>query len=230
MPVKPNAYIGTMVWSDYLYFLFELMAFIVALVQWPKMKGTPYSYFVPFLFFIVVYEFGTIRNWFSINHSNLWIANIEITLFFVFNALFLVGQLQTPSFKKRLRAAIVFTIAFTIINMAFFQGFWKLDTVNILLQDVVLIVSCCLYFSELMHYTILPLSIIKLPGFWVNTGLLLFCTITFMFFASYAYMAYKNNYNYFLLFWGIANTSNAVLYSCLAVAFLCFRRGVEPGQ
>jgi hypothetical protein len=220
--------LSAMLWSDYIYFFFELMAFVVAFVQWPKMKGTPYSYFMPFLLYIVIYEFATIHNWFSINHSNLWVANIQMAIFFLFNALFLLGELKTPAFKKHLGAVIVFTIVFSIINMAFFQGFWKLDTMSILLQDVVLIVLSCLYFSELMHYTLQPLSIIKLPGFWVNTGLLFFCIITFMFFASYAYMAYKNNYNYFLLFWGIANASNAILYSCLAIAFLCFRKGVKP--
>jgi hypothetical protein len=216
-----------MLWSDYIYFLFELMAFIVALVQWPKMRGTPYSYFAPFLFFIVVYEFGSIRNWFSINHSNLWVTNITATIFFLFYAWFLIKQLKTLLFKKRMSAVIVFSLICSAINMAFFQGFWKLDTVTMLLQDVILIILCCMYFAELMHYTILPLSIIKLPGFWVTTGLLFFFTITFMFFASYAYMAYKKNYNYILLFWGIANASNAILYSCLAVAFLCFRKRVQ---
>nr|WP_294948037.1 hypothetical protein [uncultured Mucilaginibacter sp.] len=205
------------------------MAFIAALVQWPKIKETPYRYFVPFLLFIVVYEFGSIKNWFSINHRNLWATNISDIIFFLFNAAFLLGLLKTPSFKKLLSVAIVLSIVSSLINMAFFQGFWNLDTATMLLQYVILIILCCLYYFELMHYTLIPLSIIKLPGFWVNTGLLLFCIINFLFFASYAYMAYKNSYTYFLMFRAIANISIAILYSCLAIAFLSFRSRSASG-
>jgi hypothetical protein len=209
---------------DSLYLFFEVLAFVVSVVQFRQMKHTQYRYFVPYLLYMVSYEIATIFNAFSINHRNLWITNISMTVSFLFFSLFLLGLLKTPVFKKRLKWVIVLTLVCSAINMAFFQGFWNLDTVTILLQYVVIIVLCCLYFYELMNYSTTQLSIISMPGFWLNTGLLFFCLINFLFFSSFAYMAYKNNYEYFLLFRGIANISIAILYSCLTVSFLCFRK------
>lgn len=206
------------------YFLFELMAFVISVIQYTKMKGTPYRYFVPYLLFIVFYEFGTIQKWFSINHRNLHATNISTYISFLFCAFFLRGLLRNPYFKKRMAAAIVITVACSLINMAFFQGFWNLDSFTILMQFMVIIVLCGIYFYELLHYTIQPLALIRLPAFWVNTGFLFFCVLNFMVYASFAYMAYKGNYTYFLLFNGIASISIAVLYTCLSLAFLCFSK------
>nr|WP_294948033.1 hypothetical protein [uncultured Mucilaginibacter sp.] len=209
---------------DSLYLFFEVLAFVVAAVQYRQMKHTQYRYFVPYMLYIVLYEVAAIYNVFNINHRNLWISNISMTISFLFYSVFLLKLLKTPVFQKRIKWAIGLILLCSAVNMAFFQGFWDLDTVTILLQYVVIIISSCLYFYELMNFTTTQLTIIRMPGFWLNTGLLFFCLINFLFFSSFAYMAYKNNYQYFLLFRGIANISIAILYSCLTVSFLCFRK------
>ncbi|OOQ61386.1 hypothetical protein BC343_20655 [Mucilaginibacter pedocola] len=117
----------------YTYFIFEVLAFLAALWRWPKMQGTPYKYFVPYLLYVVIYEYGSLQDWFVINHSNLYIANINISIAFFFNSLFLTSLLKTPRFKKAAKIAIILSIPFAAINMAFFQGFWRLDTATILL-------------------------------------------------------------------------------------------------
>jgi hypothetical protein len=188
------------------------------------MRHTQYRYFVPYMLYIVLYEVASIYNVFSINHRNLWISNISMTISFLFYSIFLLNLLKTPVFQKRIKWAIGLTLLCSAGNMAFFQGFWDLDTVTILLQYVVIIILSCLYFYELMNYSTAQFSIIRMPGFWLNTGLLFFCLINFLFFSSFAYMAYKKNYEYLLLFTGIANISIAILYSSLTVSFLCFRK------
>ena len=205
---------------NHIYLFFEGLAFLVAAIQLPKLKNSPYKYFVPYLFLIIVYEYGSTRAWFGINGSNLYIANITMFIFFLFYALFLLKLVKTPGLKKIITAAIIFTAVFFVLNNAFYQGFWKLNTVRIMLQYFVLIVITCLYFYELMNHAYLQLSIISLPGFWLNTGLLFFCLFFFLFYASFTFLAYQKLQEYSLLFRIVANLANAILYSCLTVSFL----------
>jgi len=208
----------------YTYLCFEVAAFLTAAVQFSKFKQTPFRYFVPYLLIIIVYEVGSIFNWFSIDHRNLWITNITMTFSFLFYSIFLSRIIKTAAIVKWIRWAISFTVLCSVINAAFVQGFWKLDTITILLQFALIIIIGCIYFYELMNYTGEELVIIKLPQFWLNTGLLFFCLSEFLFFSSFAYMAYKGNYNYRLLFSVISNIASAILYSCLMVSFLCFSK------
>ena len=206
----------------YSYLFFEIIAFLTVLILIPKVKKTAYKYFVPYLFFVVLFEIGTILNWFSINHSNLWAANISMTFSFLFYSIFLLKMIKTNSFAKWIRRLIFLSILCFIINMFFVQGVWKLDTVTILIQFAIMIFITCVYFYELMNYTEEALIVIRLPGFWLNTGLLFFCLAQFLFFSAFAYMAYKHNYEYHMLFSVLSNLANAILYSCLTISFLCF--------
>jgi hypothetical protein len=208
----------------YSYLFFEVLAFLVALLKFSKIKHTEYRYFVPYLLFVVVFEMGSIFNWFTIKHQNLWSANITMTISFLYYSFFLFFTIKTQSFKKWIARLTSLSIFCAFVNMSFFQGFWKLDTVTILMQFAVIILITCLYFYELMNYTEKTLVIIKLPGFWLNTGLLFFCLAEFLFFSAFAYMAYEKNYHYLLLFHVISNIANAILYSCLTISFICFRK------
>lgn len=209
---------------NYLYFFFEGLAFLVAAIQLPKLKNSHYWWFVPYLFLILVYEYGSTEGWFGINGSNMYIANITMFIFFLFYALFLLKLIKTPKLKKWITAAIISTAVIYALNNAFYQGFWKLDTITLMIQYFVLIIITCLYFYELMNYTHVQLSIISLPGFWLNTGLLFFCLVFFLFYASFTFLAYQKLNEYALLFTIVANLANAILYSCLTVSFLCVRK------
>jgi hypothetical protein len=145
-------------------------------------------------------------------------------LSFLFLSTFLYKIIKTASFKKWIKFAIYFSIICSAINMAFVQGFWKLDSITILLEYAIIITINFLYFYELMNYSGEPLNIIKLPGFWLNTGLLFFCLFEFLFFSSFAYMAYKNNYAYLVLFDFISYSANVILYSCITIALLCLQQ------
>jgi len=197
------------------------MALLTAIFQYDKLKHTVYKYFAPYLLYVVFYEKTSLYNWYSIHHSNLWINNFTIAFSFLFLSLVLCKVIKTPSYKKWITRAIYFSLLCSAINMSFIQGFWKLDSITILLEYAIIITINFLYFYELMNYSGEPLNIIKLPGFWLNTGLLFFCLFEFLFFSSFAYMAYKNNYDYLLLFVFISYSANVILYSCITVALLC---------
>ncbi len=205
------------------YLFFELLAFITSVVRYKALKHTRYIYFIPYLFFILIYEYGSIENWFIFKQSNLWITNITLFIFFLFYSVFIYGLIETVKFKEWIRRLIVLTIICSAANMAFLQGFWGLDTITILLQFAILISITCLYFYELMNLTSKELKVLRLPGFWLNTGLLFFCLGQFLFFSSFAYMAYLKIYQFSVLHHVVANIANAILYSFLTISFLCIR-------
>lgn len=207
---------------DYTYLFFETMAFLTSLFQFSKIKQTNYSYFIPYLLIIMIYEIGSFFNWFSINHTNLWISNFIMTFSFIFYSFFLLKILDGITTKKWIKGLIFLSIFFSLINNLFIQGFWKLNTASLLLQYGLLIMITCLYFYQLMNSTE-KLVVIKLPAFWLNTGVMFFCLVLFLFYSVFD-LAYKNNENYNRLFYVISNIANAILYSCLTVSFLCFNK------
>lgn len=207
---------------DNLYYLFECIALVTALVQYTRIKTSVYKFFVPYLLFIVAYETASLYDLFIIHRSNAWITNIEITIEFLFYSFFITSFL-TPQLKKRLRFVVLLVLAFTIADILWIGNFWTLSTPAIILQYIVMIIVICCFFYELLYNSHEMLNILRLSDFWVNTGLLFFCLAEFLFFVSFAYMSYKHNYHYYVLFLYISNLANILLYSCLAIAFLCFR-------
>lgn len=205
----------------YAYLIFETIALICAFVQFKAIKNTIYKYFPVYLLLIVLYELGTTKNLFLINGSNLWITNITMTMSFVFYVYVLLKLLKSPQYIKRIKIVTWLILAFTVLNAALLQGFWKLDTISVLLQFALIIVTVCLFFYELINSFDFSDSIITLPAFWLNTGLLFFCLSEFLFFTSFAYMAYSKNYDYYILFKVIVNIANAILYSCYSITFIC---------
>lgn len=205
------------------YLFFEFLAFIISVIKYKALKNTPYAYFLPYLSLVLIYEYGSLKNWFVINHSNLWISNITLIIFFLFYSIFIHNIIKTEKFREWIKRLIFLSILCSAANMFFVQGVWNLNTITILLQFAVLIVIVCLYFYELMNYTGKELRILRQPGFWLNTGLLFFCLGQFLFYSSFAYMAYRKNYEYYVLHLVLSNISNAILYSFLTISFLCIR-------
>lgn len=177
--------------------------------------------------FIVVCEFLILHDWLYINNSNLYIINISRVIEFLFYSIFLKGVLNNIRFRKVAISLTAVTLICTFINMAFIQGFLNLNSITIIMQFAVVIVIVCLYFYELMKTIETERSIITLPAFWLNTGALFFFLFNFLCFTSFAYMAYKGNYRYLLLFNVISNMANVILYSCLSICFLCFNKSTR---
>src|SRR5882757_9743939 len=121
------------------YFFFESVALVTVIFQFKKLKNSIYKYFLPFLLFIVFYEYGNIRDWFYINNSNLYITNISEITCFLFYGIVLQTLINNKTYKKIIRVLIPLTLLCSLLNMAFLQGFWKLDSITILLQFAVII-------------------------------------------------------------------------------------------
>ncbi|RWY52259.1 hypothetical protein [Mucilaginibacter gilvus] len=205
-----------------IYFGFELLALFTALVKYRSLLKSDYKFFIPFLILIVLYETGSLYNKFSIGNNNALATNLMTTFEFAFYSFFIRNTLNNPFYKKIILIAIFTCLVYNIINLFFIQGGMKLNVSTIILQTIVIILITGVYFLELMQVSFgNSLSIIKLPGFWLNTGVLFFYLGEFLLFASYSYMAYKHNYDYLMLFRMISDIANAILYTCLIISFLC---------
>ena len=205
-----------------IYFGFELLALFIALVKYRSLLESDYKFFIPFLVVIVSYETGSLYNKFSIGNNNTLATNFITTVEFAFYSFFIRNMLKSPFYKKVILITIFVCLGYNIINQFFIQGILKLNVSAIILQTIVIIFITGVYFWELMQVSFSnSLSIVKLPGFWLCTGVLFFYLGEFLFFASYSYMAYKRSYDYYLLYRMISDIANAILYTCLIISFLC---------
>jgi len=207
-----------------IYFWFECLALLACVIFLNKIKDARYRYFLPYLILITVYEYGSLYDWFLIHRHNLWIANYIITIEFLFYSTFIISALKNKILVKRFIAAVAACIIFTFIDIFFIEGFEKLCSIAIIIQYLLLIILICTSLYQLMQEPIGNLSIISIPDFWVNTGLIFFCLSEFLFFASFAYMAYRNSYDFYFLFSVISNVANVILYSCITISFICINR------
>ncbi len=207
--------------QTYIHYLFEGFAFFSVLFQYKKLAHTHYRYFLPFMVFILLFETAGHFRLFIINGTNAWAINIEITIEFLFYSIF-ITYLLPQNKRKGLLVAIAGLSLFTLIDIFLIQGFGNMATAAFIIQYIMLIALVFIYFSDLMK-TKETLNLISIPDFWVSTGLLFYCLVEFLFFSAFSYMTSRNNYASFRLWEVIANLAIFIMYSCLGIAFLCFR-------
>jgi len=198
-------------------------ALLACLFCFNRFKQLRYKLFLPFLSFIVLYQIGEMQKMFGIHKSNLWAANIEITIEFIFYTFFMIGSYREPKERWGFKMAAWAIFFFTIIDVIFIQGVERLCSIAIVMQYALLIVMVCRFFYQQMREFDGDTSLLRQPDFWVNTGLLFFFLSEFLFFAAFN-LAYIIPKTFDILFNIISGVANIILYSCLTVSFLCFRR------
>jgi len=208
---------------EYLYFYVELIAFLCCIICYKKLQPN-YKYFLPFLFFIILFEFACIKDWLIWHESNTWSINFECLYEFVFYSIFIIASKKKKITKRKITIAMLLCICLSLVDVFIIQGFWHLATIGILLQYSIMITLVCNIFYNWVKNADENMSLLTLPDFWVYTGLLFFCLIEFLFYSAYAYMVYKNNYLYYILFKVSSNVAVVVLYSFLSISFVCSLR------
>jgi hypothetical protein len=210
-----------------LYFWFELLSLLVCLSFFTKLRHTLLFYFAPYLLLIVLYEFGTIKGWFTIHGSNLWAVNIITTIEFIFNGLILNLLIKKRKIKTAALFGLLIVFILTVLNIFFIQGFDKLHTYTFLLGGALLIINACYFFYELIDNDKDDKSILKEWSFWIATGILFFYLGQFVFFCFFEYMIRSRDIRYRILFDNISSFSNAILYTCIIIAVLCRTKTVQ---
>ncbi len=205
---------------------FELAAFIISVLCYPGLRGTPLRTFPLFLFFIVVVELA--GNYISavLRHGNAWLYNISTTLEFVFYAYIFRLQLKDPAFKKAASRFMIFYPMLVLLNLLFIQGFLRFHSYTMVVGSILIIIFCCFYFYELLQNP-REGDLLRDPMFWISTGVLFFylgdLSYNLLFNLLQEYAAHTGG----KLFQSINNNLILMLYSCFIIAFLCRR---NPGK
>ena len=114
-----------------------------------------------------------------------------------------------------------------LINIFFIQGIMVFHTITYAAGCLVVVFCCAYYFFEtLLRPT--PVTLVRMPDFWICSGLLFYYAVSFPIygFVNFIYSlphALLRNFNLFI------QILNIILYTMFSIAFLCrFRVTKSP--
>jgi hypothetical protein len=132
--------------------------------------------------------------------------------------------------SKKVRKLILYiTIAFVIfayINLFFFQHNDLFNPVNFTIGTVIAVIFCIYYFFELFQKTEAQ-SLVRLPSFWIVSGILFNVVLIFPIFALISFMDQlsKANQRTSLIILNnivaIFNIISVLTYTLYSIGFLC---------
>ena len=209
----------------YLYFVFELFALITCVHAYKKLDHN-FKIFLPFLVFVVVYEF--INMFFLklllLHHSNAWCNNLEGLIELVVYGQFMASLDERKQYKTRMYMAVTIGIAITLIDIFFIHSFWTLATTAIVAQNIILATMSFVYLYNLLNHTDEYPYLLSFPPFLVATGLFLYSLTSYFYYASFDNLLAKNNHQFFMIAHLICEISCLYIYTFLSIAFICFAR------
>lgn len=189
-----------------------------------KYLDTNFRWLLPFIVFCILFETASEFNWLVINHTNASATNIEEIVEFILYARFLLSFSDRPSYKRNMYMCFGIILVLDVVNMAFLQGFWKMNTITMVLQSLFIIALIVNYYYRTLEKAEDGLELIRHAPFLIVTGLLFYFLGKFFLYVCFSYMAYKNNYNFYILAATIPGLSNLLLNFMLIYSFLCVRR------
>ncbi|WP_143014170.1 hypothetical protein [Mucilaginibacter pineti] len=169
--------------------------------------------------FSIVYECPLIERWLIWNGTNAPGNNfVEIIEFCLFTY-FMASIIQKPTFKRNIYVIASFILLLSFTNMLFVQGFWKRNTISGLSQCLFILTLVCTYYYILLNEAKEEIMLLKHPPFLAATGLLFYIASKSFFYSCFSYMAYKNNYHFYILAGIIPSLANLFLNFLLIVSF-----------
>jgi len=211
----------------YIYYVTVVITFLCCLKAHKKFEKN-YKWFTIYFGFVVVYEFFDMFNWLVVNHTNAWCANVEELIEFVLFTYFMTSLVNRTLYKNKVYRFAFVLFLFSLINMGFIQGVWRFNTISMTLQGLFILTLICIYYYNLFDEAPENINLIKHPPFLVSTGLLFYYLAKSFYYICYSYMAYKNNYHFYLIAKTIPATSNILLNSLLIYAFLLIAKTKKP--
>jgi hypothetical protein len=205
-----------------IFFYFELLSLIVCLMTFYKLRHTYLKWFLPYLLFIVLYEYGCIVKWsfFFINKSNHWLANIVTIVEISFFSALYFHYIKSKKTKKIILWGYLLYLVGLIVNFLFFQSFSQFNTITYRIGTLLIVTWVLLYFQELMAETS-DRPLIRQPMFWISVGLLFFYLGFFFYLSAFDFVAHNSLEKYKQLYKIIRYTIIIQLYILFSIGFLC---------
>jgi hypothetical protein len=193
----------------------------VALFRYLYMRG--WALWVPYLVYtciVEIYGAWTYENEPTVN--NLWIYNPYVIVSIAFYSWFLV---HISNLGKNTRKTItIAAVLFVLITGAWYFAWGDPTTlISYVLNtgSLVICLCCLLFFFTQIKNPNNHLSLLKVPGFWIATGLLIFYAGISLYTAIYEFLARSQ-----ISIWGtniqnlIPQVLSLILYTTVTVGFI----------
>jgi hypothetical protein len=207
----------------HVYYISLFITFFFCIYAY-KSLAPNFKWLLPYFAFCIVFETANELNWLMINHTNAWASNLEEMLECCLCTYFMVSLSDSFSYKRKVYVFLGLIMFISVIDMAFIQGFWKQNTIAIVLQFLFILTLISIYYYRTLDKAEEGLELLNHPPFLVVTGLLFYFLSKFFFYVCFSYMAYKNNYNFYILAATIPGLANLFLNFILIYTFLCARK------
>ena len=204
-----------------LFLIVEWIAFFCSFLLLAKGVSKQYWWFIVYCLFVLSIEYtslwqlhsGKLSNHLLFNFAELFYDNFYLLTI----RLFLVN-------KKNRRIVLAFCVVisiFWLVNLALIQGIDKLNTYTTILSGIVIIISCIIYYLELLTKE----SIVILEeeaSFYIISGYFIFSVLSSLIFTLHEYFAYRKTTVSFYrqAFNNTMEISNVALYLLLSVSFI----------
>jgi len=205
---------------DFDFYFYIIAAGVIAgIFRYRQIKPAVLLLFVPFLALSLVMEIiGKIQvNMHVYNH---WVFNFFTCFEFLFYSYIYARLLDDPNWIRIVRYAMILYPALFLANIFFIQGFNRFHTYTYLIGSVMIVYWCYLFFRQMMRSEAAD-SVLRIPAFWISTGLLFFYTGFFFYMSAGNILMYTKLVIDKVVWFAISGTLNAILYGCFLIAFLC---------
>lgn len=204
--------------------IFEIVAFLSAVIFYIQKRNKVILYFIPFLFVTVTVEF--IGRWgvFSNGFGEFAMYNIFTALEFLFYSFLFHIHFKRPLVKRFSLLFIPFYVLLVIVNLLFVQGLNKtFHSYTFLLGSFFIVVFCCCFFYESVLPDKIDQQLSKEPFFWICSGLLIFYLGSVIINALFEFLISNDlQAEGRLIYKTITRSLNVILYSFFCIAFfLC---------
>lgn len=189
---------------------------LLFLIKQPK--SNKLAYFTLFLFITLLVEFS--GNYLSSkNISNTPLYNIFTSIEFIFYIYTIRQFIHRPIAKKIFIYIIVVYGLAAFINIFFIQGIMVFHTITYAAGCLVVVFCAVYYFFEIL-FRPTPVTLVRMPDFWICSGLLFFYAVSFPIYGFTNFVmslpqALLRNFNLFI------QILNIILYTMFSIAFLC---------
>lgn len=207
----------------------EMLALVVSIIYFNRIKNTPFAILLPYLIMIVAVEAtGKYLADRKLYVQNLHIFNISTVIEFVIFYYLFYANLKAPVLKKLALYSIPLYVLMAAINQAFIQGFDRFHIYTMIIGSLLLIIYIFLYFYEAFS-SMEPVYLFKEPMFWVAVGLFLFYLGDFTYNVTVPYFVKNRLFKEGMRLFRLINNNLIIFeYVCFSIAIITcskIRRG-----
>lgn len=207
----------------------ELLALLTALWNYRYIKNTRYFYFIPFLAFTLLGELG--GSYFYVNHANYVTGNTHIYLWVVtYGFLFFGYQFYHILKSTKLKFITALGTASLVLSMCIWFCFYPVYTqlyynTYVIGGFFLCCISCSYVVEQFIFNDDFETNLLKVPDFWLVTGILLFYAGNSIIFAlHYFLIGDKVQILGMPLYHLFPQVLSVFLYGCMTVAIVLWKK------